>query len=267
MTSGHVPDPLDGYVEWRPRVGSFRYKVSPLQEALCEFGFSPGSEWSEEGAQHLEALLKPTYPVRKTVQTLAAQFMLKGKDIQQGLAHGERAQLLTESQSEMVQLAPNTLTVNQMSPYPGWQDFKPRVQESVNRYLDVFKPVGIFRAHLRYINKIEFEDVEINLYDWFEFVFRKPMVQDLPPAIGFNLAAQFRCSGDAMLKISLADVTENEDKMRFLLDIEFFEHGENVLPFEHVGDWLERAHSTIELAWLGCITEDLHYRYGPEVIT
>jgi uncharacterized protein (TIGR04255 family) len=68
------------------------------------------------------------------------------------------------------------------------------------------------------------------------------------------------------LRVELTSAPAADDVVAAMLDLEYILLGENVLNIEDVSDWLEEAHSQVESAWLGCVTEKLHLKYQPEAI-
>lgn len=251
---------------WRESVGKFRYQRSPLVEALCEFGFNPGREWSQELVSSLQSAYQEELPVRKDLKTIQAQVAVNAQGVHQGLLQSERIQFLNEDGTSMVQVAPNTLTINDLKPYSGWDAFKPAILSALATYHQVAKPTTFFRAHLRYINRIELDGPTVDLDNWFQFSFRQPEVSGLPGASTYIVGAHYPYSKNATLRVEVAAADSTDNILAAMLDLEYILTGENVLSFEAVGSWLDEAHDRIESAWLGSITEKLHLKYGPEAV-
>jgi uncharacterized protein (TIGR04255 family) len=236
-------------------------------EALCEFGFSPSGDWNQELVAALQAAYKSGFPERKDLKTIQAQVAVNAQGIHQGLLQGERIQFVSQDGASMVQVAPNTLTINDLKPYSGWDAFKPAILSALTTYQQVAIPTTLFRAHLRYINRIELDGPTVELDDWFQFSFRQPEVSDLPGAATYIVGAQYPFSENASLRVEVATAPSTDNNvLAAMLDLEYISMGENVLSFDDVNAWLEEAHSRIESAWLGSITEKLHLKYEPEAV-
>lgn len=255
-------------VEWRKKVGKFRYRQSPIIEALCEFGFTTSSEWNEGQVKRLQKAFKADFPVRRDFTTVAAQASIGEKEIQKGLLHGGRVQLVSKDEHSMVQLAPHTLTFNHLKPYAGWEAFKQSIFKAFDTYNKIEKPKSIFRANLRYLNRIELEGSTVELDDWLRFSFRAPEVDNLPGDLTFLVGAMYPYPSEDMLKVELSKAINHDIKRTentyLTLDLEYSSISKNLLLSSDVDKWLEEAHAKIEVAWLGSITEKLHLKYGPE---
>lgn len=251
---------------WRESVGKFRYQHSPLVEALCEFGFAPSGDWNQELVSGLQGAFTGEFPVRKDLKTIQAQVAVNAQGVHQGLLQGERIQFVSEDGTSMVQVAPNTLTINDLKPYSGWDAFKPAILSALATYKQVANPATFFRAHLRYINRIELEGPTVELDDWFQFSFRQPEVSGLPGAATYIVGAHYPFSENATLRVEVATAPSADNVLAAMLDLEYISVGENVLSFEDVDAWLEDAHKCVESAWLGSITEKLHLMYEPEAV-
>ena len=251
---------------WRNSVGKFRYRASPLVEALCEFGFAPGAEWAPSVDVGLEDAFKSPYPQKKALTTIHTQVSVNEQGVQQGVLQGQRIQFIRDDGSAMVQIAPNTLTINQLTPYNGWDSFRPTILQGLKKYRRVTAPSGILRVHLRYINRIELQGNMVELDDWFEFSFRQPAMQELPGAAQYLVGARYPYDQHSLLKVELSSAPGGEDFVASVLDLEYTVVGENVLKFEGVEAWLDVAHTRIEAAWIGSITEKMHTKCEPEGI-
>lgn len=255
-----------GKENWRDSVGKFRYAHSPIVEALCEFGFTPGAEWNSEVLSGFEHAFEDDFPRFQALKTIQAQISVNQMGVHQGIVHGERNQFVSEDGFSMVQIGPNTLTINDLKPYSGWDLFKPAILHALATYRRVANPASLFRAHLRYINRIELDGESVELDDWFQFSFRQPAMQNLPGASNYIVGANYPFSEHVTLKIEVANAPAPEKVLASMVDLEYVLVGENVLMFAEVENWLEEAHARIESAWLGSITEKLHLKYKPGVI-
>lgn len=183
-----------------------KYPNPPIQEAICEVHF----DLSEPLALQTLELLKPvwsvSYPDQKVVQERRVNFHLgpEGLKTDEGDL-GHRLICKSGDGKRLVQVSGFFIAVNQLSPYPGWEEsFRDTILERIH---DLHKTVGLIkfkRVGLRYINRINIPKVPLNWSEWFELKLPVPLMpkakqrefqmqfhQDLPESRRFiiNLAA------------------------------------------------------------------------------
>ena len=137
-----------------------KYKDAPIEEAVCEFQFAPNQgnpEWDltlPGRLQVQDALKEYSAPSRQQhVQTIAAG-NTKGQPevtIQNTLF---RVQLPTKDGRAILSIGHNTLGVNVLRPYEGWDKFRPRILNALNVYSHIAEQKVVYRIGLRYINRI-----------------------------------------------------------------------------------------------------------------
>lgn len=140
--------------------GSHRYKKPPIDEALCDFQFAPGPDWDPTMPGRLHERLKSFYKEKPRSQQLV------GAQLQGGSSEGgpgltfqqrvmnQRVQLLAENATRIASLGESQLTVHMLTPYTGWEHFRPMIVDALKAYGDVAEPEGVTRIGLRYINRI-----------------------------------------------------------------------------------------------------------------
>ena len=60
-----------------------------------------------------------------------------------------------------------SLTVHVLSPYGGWEEFRPAIEEALDAYADVVPVQGITEIEVRYINRIEVAAEQFRLGQYF----------------------------------------------------------------------------------------------------
>jgi uncharacterized protein (TIGR04255 family) len=62
--------------------------------------------------------------------------------------------------TRLITVGPDLLSVHVLRPYPktGWDEFRPRIERALEKYLEVAKPGPMRRMGVRYINRIEVPD-------------------------------------------------------------------------------------------------------------
>ena len=154
-----------------------RYRNPPIEEALCEFRFTPGAGWDLTIPGKLQAALGEEYSGKPREQ----KAVRVGLHVQEGkpanLEYGEglaKIQLAAKGGTRLVGVGPDTLSVHMLRPYQntsnyrkgGWEEFEPRIEAALKAYETVVEPSRIDRIGVRYINKIviPFENVRVEEY-------------------------------------------------------------------------------------------------------
>jgi uncharacterized protein (TIGR04255 family) len=131
-----------------------KYKHPPIEEALCEFQFSPDEALDPMlvvGKLHSE--ISDEYPGptrRQNVQTVTvAESQTQVRD------ELFRIQLPNVDGTRLISVGKNALSISVLRPYVGWEeDFKPRIERALLAYQKVIKPREVRRIGVRYINRI-----------------------------------------------------------------------------------------------------------------
>ncbi len=239
-----------------------RYKNPPLVEAICEFRFEPESSWDVAIPGLLANRLSKDLPTRRQASTFETTTRPVSDGIEQQMTQVQWLQLWREDEKAVVQVSPNRLSASHLAPYPGWEEFLPFVERSLNEYREVAKPSGLQQATVRYINRINFE-TSIQLEEYFDFY---PFVgQRLPQRfesfiVGFQTTYE---NGTDVLQIQMSSAASDESgAVSIVLDLLYFSGQPGAVSFEDVFEWLTYAHDRIKDVFEGCIKEPLRERFG-----
>ena len=137
-----------------------RYKKPPIEEAVCDIQFAPGTDWDPTMPGRIHERLKGVYSGKPRLQQFV-EAQVQGLDtdggasvsLQQRIAR-QRVQLLTSDGTRMVGLGAEQLTVHMLRPYSGWDEYRPRIEEALAAYREIAEPEAITRIGLRYVNRI-----------------------------------------------------------------------------------------------------------------
>lgn len=241
----------------------------PLIEALCEFHFPANVPWDWTTPGLIYARLKDQYPERsqQEIYQMVQTQSIEPPQVEQLL----RLQFRKADGTGIVQIAPHTLTINQLKPYPGWTSYRTHIQEILAVYREIASPPSVANFHLRYINRLELPIVRnTDSFDWSEYCTATPGV---PMALreGANYSYIQRATitrTDAPMTLNLtAGVAppETPEHFAFLLDLEQIVHPPKI-EFDDIESWLEKAHSGIEDAFQQCFTSHAmaHFRGGED---
>lgn len=154
--------------------GSHLYKKPPIDEALCDFQFSPGVEWDPTMPGRIHERLKTIYNEKpRSQQLVEAQVQGLGAEGGQGVTFqqrvmNQRVQLLAQNATRIASVGEAQLTVHMLAPYTGWDDFRPMIVEALDAYHKVAEPEGVTRIGLRYVNRIVIPgEIEPELAEYF----------------------------------------------------------------------------------------------------
>ncbi len=240
-----------------------KYSNPPLVEAYCEFHLPEESEWDLTIPGLLYEKLKKDFPEK-------GQHTFKEVEIQrtpQGTIEethiSEQVQFSNGDKNISVRVGPRFLVVSCTKPYPSWDVFRPIIE----RILQALKGSVEFKAFeeisLHYINKIDISSSKMDLDKYFDF---RPFIgANLPNNMSsFMLGAIFPHNKERdSCRVQLTNTEPGVGEgLCFVLDIDYFTIEPKSISFEHTLNWLENAHSEIEIIFEGCISEGLRKIFG-----
>ena len=160
-----------------------KYRNPPIEEALCELRFAPGPEAVFTAPARFYESVKSSYPGKpKHQHILAAELQARPEGSQMSMRQAEVKILFpSEDDRRFVGLGTNVLSVHVVRPYPGWEDFRPRIEEAVRAYANAASPAGVTRMGLRYVNKIEIKSEVLNLGEYLT------VAPNLPDGLPLNI--------------------------------------------------------------------------------
>jgi len=238
-----------------------RYENSPIVEALCEFQFEPGRPWDLTIPGLVYEKIRDEFPKKRQAKQVQVELSATvDEGIAQKVATSDRMQFLREDEKALVQVGPNLLVINHLKPYPTWDKFLPLIKKGVEVYRGVVDAEGMRRIGLRYINRIEIPGQRIELKDYFDF---RPFVgsklpQDFGPFI-VGIQVSYEDSRD-VLRVQLASArVDIPDTIAIMLDLDYFLAQPGQVALDKVIDWVKVAHDRVEVAFEGCITDQLRH--------
>jgi uncharacterized protein (TIGR04255 family) len=107
-----------------------RYEKPPIEEAVCDIQFAPGTDWDPTLPGRLFEKLKDTYNEKpRQLQIVESQLQsVAAEGSASTLLHhfGKmRVQLLAEKGTRIVGISQDQLSVHMLRPYTQWEDFRP----------------------------------------------------------------------------------------------------------------------------------------------
>lgn len=241
-----------------------RYANPPVVEALCEI-YTTGSAWDLTIPGLFYEKVRDRFPKRGQARDVVIEATVGAPELAARLIPGEpRTQFSSEDGSRMIQVARDLVVVNQLRPYPAFEEWEPRIPEALGFYRDLAKPVAIQRAGLRYINRVVIPAPtgEVAMERYFRLY---PQLPDtLGPAHGsflLRIDIATETSGHRLLVTFGTAPPQREGTLAFLLDL--YETGSE-MNFEALPGWIERAHANIERTFEAILTDATRNLFGED---
>ncbi len=236
------------------------YKNAPIEEAIVEFRFAPGSEWdlTIPGKLHQHPAIKNVYPGKPRTQRLlqgaleATAGQPAAFNVQEGVG---RIQLVDADAKRLVSLGPDLLSVHVLRPYEGWDNFRSRTDSALAAYREVAGVDSMLRIGLRYVNKIV---VPVPAFDLDEHFNCGPRTIDgLPEVIAnFLTRVDYVYDDGKRLIVTFAAIEAPQGSCAFLLDLDGVWEGART-PMDSAMSVVDELHERMGSAFERLITDKL----------
>lgn len=231
------------------------YGDPPLAEALVEvfFGLSK-SDLTIWGSFYDK--VKDIYPGKEQLNFLNVKGNLQSDgSVKPQVPFEPMIRFSKPDRSQLVQLTSNFITVNQLKPYCGYENFIDDTEKVLRTFIDVASPKSTTKIGLRYINRIVIPGVTFDLSEYFKFMPQIPVgiAQDIR---GVLLQVLFNPKGSMhLITASLrSDIASEDLGSVFFLDIYDILEANNELNVDHILNTIDDAHANIENVFEGFIT-------------
>lgn len=240
-----------------------KYQHPPLIEALCEIQFAADTQWDLVSPGLIYEQVREQFPQRRPGRAIAVNLSQAGQGFGQEFQVLDRVQFVRADEQALIQVGPQILVVNHLTPYPSWEGFRPLIAAALDTYRRVIEPTGIHRIGLRYINRIAFTQPRIRMEAYFEVYPRLgPLLPDEHGAFVIGLQFAFAEGRDALsLRIQTA-ASEPDGGLALSMDLDYFLTQPGAVPVDGVMDWVEAAHTQVENTFEASITDALRAQFG-----
>ncbi len=245
-----------------------KYSNPPLVEAICTFQFAPSAPWDATILGLVYDRLKREFPVKAQAPGFQISFTSGGTPP----IGAERMQFRKADNSALVQVSPDTLTVNHLTPYGGWPQFQAMIQNVLATYREVAAPSGLNGISLRYINRLfvpaslaegETGGVEIGNY-----LRTHPVVPDSIPQVFLDWAQRvvvpFAETQQAIVMQAGTAPASEDSHLVFLLDLDARPLDGQTALLANMTSWLEDAHMNVETVFESCLGPKARLLFGEE---
>lgn len=165
-----------------------RYRQPPILEAVCEIHFELPEPLTAGQIALMEPVWKPSLPNVQTNEEKGIEVLvgLGGVETKE-MAHGQRLVARAEDGARLAQLSGRFLAVNQLKPYPGWNEgFREHIHSRLKEVCAHLPIKRVSQINLRYIDRLDFPEVPLQWPEWFTFTL--PLPASIPSTGGM---AQF----------------------------------------------------------------------------
>ena len=226
------------------------YRNPPIQEAICEIHFELSEPLTLERIELLKPMWSASYQDQKTVQERRVDFHLSPEGLQTKEGNlGHRLICKSADGKRLVQLSGLFIAINQLSPYPGWEEmFRDTILERFRDVQNAIVPLKFKRVGLRYINRIDVPQVPLVWNDWFKLKLPTP---SLPGFKQREWQMQFHeeLTEGRRFIINLAALPPKEGKVSpVMLDLDLIWDGEPTEPSK-LPQVLEHVHGPHRLVF------------------
>jgi len=145
-----------------------RYRRPPVVEALCEVSFA-GSQWDDAVPGRFYDAVRGEFPRRQQITVLETEMKVAASGEISTAVRPKRPRIrfLSDSEKQIVQVGEGVLVVNQLPPYPSFDDWAPVVERMIGHYAEIARPTSATEVGVRYINRVSFSEPQVRMEDWF----------------------------------------------------------------------------------------------------
>jgi uncharacterized protein (TIGR04255 family) len=242
----------------------FKYKNPPILEAFCEIFFA-GSEWDDTIPGSFYQRVQGTYPDKQQLTSFGVTFLFapQGQVNAQGRSDKNLMRFIKHDKSQLIQLAENLLTVNQLQPYCGYQQFQSDIDKAIKEYISIAAPKKVERIGVRYVNQIIIPSDNFDLSEYLKLLPGVP--EDVATAItGFTTRVSLVARHpDHQIYVTLSNATPiSEGSTTLILDLYDTLQVHNDANVESILKAVTEAHDNIGHVFEGVITDKARELFG-----
>jgi uncharacterized protein (TIGR04255 family) len=229
--------------------------------------FFAGSSWDDTVPGRFYDQVKDTFPERRQqeIHEAAVSFTPSGGASAGIRKLAPRMRFVSTSGDRMIQLGHDLLVVNQLRPYPRFEEWAPIMERALRNYSDLCQPQSVVRVGVRYINRVEIPAGRIRMEDYFTVCPTLPQVMgDAHGAFLVRFEVSGKKAGHTVMVTFATAPEEKPDTLAFLLDLYDIFQPDQGITIGQVQDEVKTAHDCVEAAFEGSITERLRALFEEE---
>ena len=234
-----------------------KYPKPPIQEAVCEIHFEIPQPLTRDRLEQLKPVWAAEYPDQKLIEEKGLNLQLSPEGIkQEEQSLGFRLICRRSDGARLVQLNRNTLVVNQLRPYPGWDEaFRELILKEVHAFVGAVGSRKFHRVGLRYINKIDIPEQSVSWEMWLNLNLPTPAIAGCKTE-AFQLQTRNRLNDGCQLTVNTVSLppTAVPPASPVIFDFDVIWQAEPI-EITALADLLERVHTPLGLAFEGYLTD------------
>jgi uncharacterized protein (TIGR04255 family) len=244
-----------------------RYRKPPVIEALCEIYFA-GSSWDDTVPGAFYERVRNDFPQKRQRTIQEAQITLGPEQAAASVRHlPPWMQFVSEGKGRIIQLAQDLLVVNQLAPYPHFEEWEPDVYRALHIYRELAQPRSVVRLGLRYINRVLIPEKQIQMQDYFTIYPILPQrLGDRHGSFLVRVEVPQSAQGHTVVMTfgSAPPPPPQDAALAFMLDLYDILVTQVPVDEDVIKREVRRAHDNIVLAYEDSITDTLRALFEPE---
>lgn len=240
------------------------YSKAPIKEAVIDLRVTTSKGITVEEIQAVHRLIADDYPTKEPVyhSTGEVSFDVERPEVARtGAGHAHTGYRFTDNAKQRVlQCRLTGFTFSTLAPYDRWETFRDEAKRLWDIYSSKTRIEHITRVALRYINRMEFENVgRVELSDYLRVYPETPSDWPMPDMNGFFMQV-YMVQDDlsCMLILNESGGVEKPGTIFLQLDIDLFRSENTLWTLENqdaVWDFLEQLHDRKNDIFEGSITD------------
>lgn len=237
------------------------YQNSFLAEVLFEVNFEIDENWDWTIPSEYYNKIKEYFPKKKQENGLI--FNIENKEDEFYLNQSAKEEtnkliFINEENQIYIQITPQTFTINFLE-YKNWNYFSSKVKKYFDIYIKMLSEIKIRNMKLQYINKFEKNSFSSDYSNYFKIMPKVPIDKKVNKFLIKNELNYSELNSNLYLTVG----NPLSDLNFIVLDLNFMTL--NQRNIEKYGDWLDKAHMSIESAFESCITDETRKILNKEV--
>lgn len=235
------------------------YKSAPITEAVIEIRIEPPTSVESSRLQELAGLLKVDFPKQTPMQSLTMGIAQQPDQVfQQSFSQSIiGVRLAKADDSRVLQVRHEGFAYSHLAPYTDWATFRAEARPLWDRYRKVCPEAKLTRCALRYINRIDIPENNIESYDYFHLYPKIPEALPQQDVIGMTLNLQMP-QQDLLCVANIVHALGEQVKaghLSFFLDIDIFRLQIEDWDDDAMWSYLEKLRDRKNEIFEACITD------------
>jgi uncharacterized protein (TIGR04255 family) len=246
-----------------------RYLKAPITEAIIDLKVTFPEDFSADRFAEIEDRVKDRFPTQEKEQIyrgVGAFIFELGSPVKVDANQHHNGFLFRSTDGlRIFQATLSGFTFNRLAPYESWGEFSHDAKYLWEAYKEIYKPIQVTRAAIRYVNQIHIPTE--GLVDLKDYLRVLPEVsEDLPQKTLHSFFTQLQIPQEdleCMLIISETLVPQPDPKfITVTLDLDLFRQQNWESGDEDIWNFLEKLHNRKNEVFEACITQRAKEMFG-----